>query len=108
MRVSLKKPRGPVAAIFDRVSDADRIRITEIAEEIGLAPRLNDPASILSHGQKQWLEIGMLLTQNPRLLLVDEPVAGMTGQETERTAELLGELGYSDDEIAALKEQGIF
>src|SRR4030095_11657667 len=55
----------------------------------GLAEQRRVPARILSHGQKQWLEIGMLLMQQPELLLVDEPVAGMTPQETERTAELL-------------------
>ena len=63
-----------------------------LARASGLAPALTRKAGELSHGQKQWLEIGMLLTQNPQLLLVDEPVAGMTGQETERTAEMLTEL----------------
>jgi urea transport system ATP-binding protein len=58
-------------------------------EEIGLAPRERDLAGVLSHGQRQWLEIGMLLMQDPDLLLVDEPVAGMTDQETEHTAALL-------------------
>jgi len=66
--------------------------ITEILERIGLLKHRHDRAGVLSHGQKQWLEIGMLLMQDPQLLLVDEPVAGMTPQETERTAELLTSL----------------
>ena len=61
-------------------------------ETIGLKEQKNLPAGLLSHGQKQWLEIGMLLAQNPRLLLIDEPVARMTHQETEHTAELLKSL----------------
>ena len=61
-------------------------------ETIGLTEQMNLRAGLLSHGQKQWLEIGMLLVQNPKLLLIDEPVAGMTHQETERTAELLASL----------------
>ena len=61
-------------------------------ETIGLTEQRNLRAGLLSHGQKQWLEIGMLLVQDPKLLLIDEPVAGMTHQETERTAELLASL----------------
>ena len=74
---------------MDRVTEADRARIAEIAEEIGLTDALDRMAGILSHGQKQWLEIGMLLAQDPRLLLVDEPAAGMTGEEREHTTALL-------------------
>ncbi|ARU29205.1 urea ABC transporter ATP-binding protein UrtD [Cellvibrio sp. PSBB006] len=66
-----------------------RYRIDEVLVQIGLADLRHHNAGALSHGQKQWLEIGMLLMQNPRVLLVDEPVAGMTGEETEKTAELL-------------------
>lgn len=95
LRVALKKPRGPLAAIFDKTSDADRARIEEIASEIGLSDHLADPAGILSHGQKQWLEIGMLLAQDPRLLLVDEPAAGMTSAEREHTTALLKRLARS-------------
>jgi urea transport system ATP-binding protein len=68
---------------------AERARIHDILDLIGLMPKRSAFASVLSHGQKQWLEIGMLLMQEPDLLLVDEPVAGMTPQETQRTAELL-------------------
>ena len=63
-------------------------RLCEVLEKIALQDQLTRQAGLLSHGQKQWLEIGMLLTQEPKLLLLDEPVAGMTDQETERTAEL--------------------
>ena len=75
--------------LFARLSGEQRDRIDEVLEIIGLGAERVRRAGLLSHGQKQWLEIGMLLMQNPRVLLVDEPVAGMTGQETERTAELL-------------------
>ena len=95
LRLSLKKPRGPIAALFDRVTEADRARIAEIAAEIGLADHLDRPAGILSHGQKQWLEIGMLLAQDPKLLLVDEPAAGMTTEEREHTTALLKRLAES-------------
>lgn len=92
LRVSLKKPRGPIAALLDRVTDADRARITELAAEIGLTDALDRQAGELSHGQKQWLEIGMLLAQDPQLLLVDEPAAGMTTQERNHTTSLLKRL----------------
>jgi urea transport system ATP-binding protein len=95
LRVALKKPRGPFAAIFDRTTDADHARIGEIADEIGLSAHLRTQAGILSHGQKQWLEIGMLLAQDPKLLLVDEPAAGMTNEEREHTTALLKRLAES-------------
>jgi urea transport system ATP-binding protein len=72
-----------------RLTPAQRERIAEVLHVIGLVKEQRVIAGALSHGQKQWLEIGMLLMQQPELLLVDEPVAGMTPQETERTAELL-------------------
>lgn len=72
-----------------RLSGEQRDLIDEVLDIIGLADLAFEPAAKLSHGQKQWLEIGMLLMQKPALLLVDEPVAGMTHQEMERTAELL-------------------
>ncbi|PWK59158.1 urea ABC transporter ATP-binding protein UrtD [Roseicyclus mahoneyensis] len=95
LRLSLKKPRGPIAALMDRVTEADRTRISEVAAEIGLADHLDRPAGILSHGQKQWLEIGMLLAQDPKLLLVDEPAAGMTTEEREHTTALLKRLAQN-------------
>ncbi|WP_303908745.1 urea ABC transporter ATP-binding protein UrtD [Thiohalomonas denitrificans] len=75
-----------------RLSGEQRDRIGEVLESIGLTTERDLRAGALSHGQKQWLEIGMLLMQNPKLLLVDEPVAGMTHQEMDRTAELLRSL----------------
>jgi urea transport system ATP-binding protein len=76
-------------ALVARLTAVQRDQIDDVLDVIGLGARRFEPAGALSHGQKQWLEIGMLLMQDPRLLLVDEPVAGMTPQETERTAELL-------------------
>ncbi len=75
--------------LFAKMTPAIRERIDTVLEIVGLQDRRDYLAGALSHGQKQWLEIGMLLMQDPQLLLVDEPVAGMTPQETERTAELL-------------------
>ncbi|TNF60366.1 MAG: urea ABC transporter ATP-binding protein UrtD [Rhodobacteraceae bacterium] len=87
--MALKNPRGPFDVLFFRERPADAARIDEIAGEIGLSGEMARPAGELSHGQKQWLEIGMLLAQDPRLLLVDEPAAGMTPAEREHTTDLL-------------------
>jgi urea transport system ATP-binding protein len=87
--MALKNPRNPLRLLFARRTEADRARVEEIAEEIGLRAQLGRRAGELSHGQKQWLEIGMLLAQDPRLLLVDEPAAGMTPTEREHTTDLL-------------------
>jgi urea transport system ATP-binding protein len=76
-------------SLWARLTGAQRDRIEEVLATVGLVAQRGLRAHSLSHGQKQWLEIGMLLMQNPRLLLVDEPVAGMTHQEMDRTAELL-------------------
>ncbi|MBZ5487678.1 urea ABC transporter ATP-binding protein UrtD [Halomonas aquamarina] len=81
-------------------------RIEEVLETIGLTGLRFQPAGILSHGQKQWLEIGMLLMQRPRLLLVDEPVAGMTEQEMERTAELLTSLAGKQSVVVVEHDMG--
>ena len=81
--------KGVWSTLFAKLSGAERDQIESVADTIGLRDRLPTMAGSLSHGEKQWLEIGMLLMQDPRLLLVDEPVAGMTHQEVERTAELL-------------------
>jgi urea transport system ATP-binding protein len=80
------------ATLFAELSGEQRDRIDEALGVIGLGEYAHRPAGALSHGQKQWLEIGMLLMQDPHLLLVDEPVAGMTHQEMDRTAELLTSL----------------
>ena len=92
LEMALKKPRGIFATLFYTASDEDVARITEILETVRLLHRKDEYAANLSHGQKQWLEIGMLLAQDPKLLLVDEPVAGMTDSETEETAKLLREI----------------
>ena len=89
LELALKSPRGPLACWRWRLGGDQRRRIETILDEIGLSDRAQDLAGLLSHGQRQWLEIGMLLMQEPELLLVDEPVAGMTDQETEHTAALL-------------------
>ncbi|BCB09631.1 ABC transporter ATP-binding protein [Vreelandella venusta] len=89
-----------------RITGEIKDRINEVLETIGLAELRYQPAGILSHGQKQWLEIGMLLMQRPRLLLVDEPVAGMTEQEMERTAELLTGLAGKQSVVVVEHDMG--
>src|SRR6056297_4039077 len=89
LAMALKNPRGPFAVLFYRKSREGAARLEAIAEDINLTEHLARPAGELSHGQKQWLEIGMLLAQDPRLLLVDEPAAGMTPAEREHTTDLL-------------------
>ena len=88
LELALVNDRGVRAALLARLSTAQRERIAEILQRVHLLPEAQRIAGLLSHGQKQWLEIGMLLAQAPTLLLLDEPVAGMTDEETERTAEL--------------------
>ncbi len=90
--LALAGPRNVFAALLHRGSKAQAERIDEILTTVRLTARRHDLAANLSHGQKQWLEIGMLLAQEPKLLLVDEPVAGMTDAETEETASLLKEI----------------
>ena len=87
--LSLKGPRGVFNALFARTTSEQRDRIEAVLKTIGLTKKADDLAGSLSHGQKQWLEIGMLLAQDPKLLLVDEPAAGMTDEETHKTGELL-------------------
>ena len=88
LEVSYPSGRGVFGALAFRCTDEIRARVDEVAGEIGLREHLTMEAGLLSHGQKQWLEIGMLLMQEPQLLLLDEPVAGMTDDETMRSAEL--------------------
>ena len=89
--MALKKPRQWLSVLAYRPSAADLDKVAELAREIGLLDALKRKSGELSHGQKQWLEIGMLLAQEPRLLLVDEPAAGMTPAEREHTTALLVE-----------------
>ncbi len=92
LELSLPGKKGVFQSLFARLTRAERERIEKTLETIGLKDHANTRAGLLAHGQKQWLEIGMLLATNPRVLLVDEPIAGMTHQETEKTAELLNSL----------------
>ncbi|WP_299861783.1 urea ABC transporter ATP-binding protein UrtD [uncultured Hoeflea sp.] len=89
LMMALAGDRSPLAVLRYRPSGGDGERIAALAEEIGLSDQLGRVAGELSHGQKQWLEIGMLLAQDPKLLLVDEPAAGMTLGEREHTTDLL-------------------
>lgn len=92
LELSLKQNRSVLATLLARLTQSQHQRIDDILETIGLTDQRDQTAGALSHGQKQWLEIGMLLASESRLLLVDEPVAGMTAEETERTAALLTSL----------------
>jgi len=92
LMLALKGPRSPLAVLFWRAGEAEHARVAALAGQVGLAEALGCKAGELSHGQKQWLEIGMLLAQEPRLLLVDEPAAGMTLAERERTTAMLVEI----------------
>jgi urea transport system ATP-binding protein len=92
LELAMKANKGIVSTLLARLSPSELDWISEVLDIIGLKSHHSMLAGALSHGQKQWLEIGMLLIADPRLMLVDEPVAGMTAQETERTAELLTSL----------------
>jgi urea transport system ATP-binding protein len=87
--LALKTNRNTWYTLFHRLNSEQHDRINHIINTIGLSDCHQLRAGFLSHGQKQWLEIGMLLMQEPKVMLVDEPIAGMTHQEIERTAELL-------------------
>jgi len=88
LELALKTHKGVAASMFFKLDSVQSERLREVLETIHLTQDMRRQAGNLSHGQKQWLEIGMLLMQDPKLLLLDEPVAGMTDFETERTAEL--------------------
>ncbi len=88
LELALKTDKDVLPSVFFRIDSWQSDRIAEVLHTIHLADAVTLMAGTLSHGQKQWLEIGMLLMQDPKLLLLDEPVAGMTDEETERTAEL--------------------
>ena len=92
LELALQAKKDVWSAFTKTLTGEQKDLIEKDLETIGLTEQMNLRAGLLSHGQKQWLEIGMLLVQDPKLLLIDEPVAGMTHQETERTAELLSSL----------------
>ncbi|MCP5153012.1 MAG: urea ABC transporter ATP-binding protein UrtD [Ectothiorhodospiraceae bacterium] len=102
LELALAGRRSVAASLRFALGPEDRDRIDELLATVNLRGLRHRLAGTLSHGQKQWLEIGMLLAQRPRLLLVDEPVAGMTAQETERTAELL--VGLATDHAVVVVE----
>jgi urea transport system ATP-binding protein len=111
--LALKSDRRPRATLFWRESAEQDQRIDQILQITRLVPVRDKVAGGLSHGQKQWLEIGMLLAQEPKLLLVDEPVAGMTDAETRETAELLKEINRDrtvvvvEHDMAFVRELGV-
>ncbi|MEB3277019.1 MAG: urea ABC transporter ATP-binding protein UrtD [Cyanobacteriota bacterium] len=92
LELAVSRHNGPLALLFGRLDATARDRVQHLLEVVGLELLSNQRAGGLSHGQKQWLEIAMLVAQDPQLLLVDEPVAGLTDEETERTADLLRQL----------------
>ncbi len=89
LAMALRNKRSPFSVLMYRKTHQDAARIDDLAEEIGLTADLKRRSGDLSHGQKQWLEIGMLLAQDPQLLLIDEPAAGMTVAERDHTTEIL-------------------
>ncbi|MFN7102520.1 MAG: urea ABC transporter ATP-binding protein UrtD [Pseudorhizobium sp.] len=106
LELALNRSRGVFATLFYRLSGEDRDRIEEILSTIRLTHRKTELAANLSHGQKQWLEIGMLLAQEPKLLLVDEPVAGMTDAETAETAILLRDIARTRSVVVVEHDMG--
>ena len=87
--MALKNPRRPLDLLFNRAAPDTENRVRAVSSDVGLTDALDRLSGALSHGQKQWLEIGMLLAQDPRLLLVDEPAAGMSETEREQTTDIL-------------------
>ncbi|MBZ4202956.1 MAG: urea ABC transporter ATP-binding protein UrtD [Methylovulum sp.] len=92
LEVSYPEGRSVIGSLFFTTTPAVKERVTRIADEIFLTESLHQQAALLSHGQKQWLEIGMLLMQDPELLMLDEPVAGMSAKERDLTADLLNRI----------------
>jgi urea transport system ATP-binding protein len=92
LELACKGPKGVWRSLFGRLSPGEAARIDEVLGVVGLGDLRGQRAGLLAHGHKQWLEIGMLLVQDPQVLLLDEPVAGMSQQETEKTAELVTRL----------------
>jgi len=99
LELALKGERGVFATVMHRLSAGENAEIDRLLDLVRLAPKQDDLAGSLSHGQKQWLEIGMLMAQDPKLLLVDEPAAGMSDAETEETAVLLKDIARNHSVI---------
>lgn len=103
VELAVRKGQGFGAMLLSRLTDAQNQRIEEVLATIGLTGERARLAGTLSHGQKQWLEIGMLLAAEPRVLLLDEPVAGMSDEETERTVELIKRLAAPNRAIVVVE-----
>ncbi|ATC65082.1 urea ABC transporter ATP-binding protein UrtD [Nibricoccus aquaticus] len=104
--LSLKGPRGVFSSLFKRLNSGDRDRLDDLLKLIRLDDKRSWKAGQLAHGEKQWLEIGMLLASEPKLLLIDEPAAGMTDAETHRTGELLLSLAGKHSLIVVEHDMG--
>ena len=102
LELAMASDKRILPTLFARLTGEQKDRIAEVLEIVGLDAQHQQAAGSLSHGQKQWLEIGMLLMQDPKIMLVDEPVAGMTHQEMDRTAELLN--GLAGDHTVVVVE----
>ncbi len=102
------RPRSILAELLAWEDPSRAARVEEVLEEIGLVALAGTAAGILAHGQKQWLEIGMLLMQRPRLLMLDEPVAGMTDEETNQTAGLVRRLRSPDRAVLVIEHDMAF
>jgi urea transport system ATP-binding protein len=102
------RPKSILAELRNWVDPERRARVQDVLDEIGLTAQADAPAAILAHGQKQWLEIGMLLMQRPKLLMLDEPVAGMTEDETRHTADLVRRLRSPDRAIMVIEHDMAF
>jgi urea transport system ATP-binding protein len=103
LELAVRKGQGYAAMLGSRLTTAQRDRVDEVLQTIGLGDERTRIAGTLSHGQKQWLEIGMLLAADPRVLLLDEPVAGMSDAETERTVALIARLAAPDRAIVVVE-----
>jgi len=106
IELALKSDRRVWSALFWRQSAAEKARVQEILDTVRLATHRDELAGSLSHGQKQWLEIGMLLAQDPKLLLIDEPAAGMTDAETAETAVLLRQIAKTRSVVVVEHDMG--
>ena len=106
--LSLEGSRGVFRSLFSKLNSTERDRIEDILKTINLSAHSQRKAGALAHGQKQWLEIGMLLAQNARLLLVDEPAAGMTDEETAKTGDLLLSLAGDKHSILVIEHDMTF
>ena len=92
LEIAMKQKKNLLSILFAKMSNSEKLKIESMLKKIALYEVRNEPASTLSHGQKQWLEIGMQLIQEPKLLLLDEPIAGMSGEERIKTGELIEEI----------------